>query len=565
MMPLDEFAYLEGMDLGLIVLDVDLTVYFWNPWLAKQTNISADQAQGLRLGQLVSVSNGAALQREIDASLRHGSSTYLDLALSGYLLPVPRVGNMAAFPMMQQSVHVMPLGEDHDGRVLVMIHDITAVKTYQMELEQKMGEVEGLNQQLMTDAQTGLATRAKLMCDLETTDQAKVALISIDNFRDINALYGFAACTIAIRDFAGMLLKSFEGLPYNLRVYKLVGNEFALLADKDFLDQRFIAFTQAMANQLNSASFRSDDLEVPFAISVGVSLQEGNLMRHANLAMLNAQGDHTSCFRVYDDSLDNGDEVARNMEAVNEVKHALIDKRFVPYYQAICDCKTHQVVKFESLIRMVRSDGKIWSPIFFLDTSKRARLYPYLTREMIKQTVRYFRDTPYCFTLNLSVEDILNAETVVFLKRQLKTAKISGRVTLELLEDEGIEKLNEVTEFLDEMRAMGCKVAIDDFGSGYSNFDYLTKLNVDYIKIDGSIIKKIHQDKNARIVAGSIVHFAKQLGIKVVAEFVCSAEIAQVALELDIDLLQGYHLSEPVPDVTAVIERLGFQSEQGEV
>jgi len=551
------FSRLEGLDIGLMVLDGDLVVHSWNAWLVRKSAVSIDQARSTPLRALFPEANLNILLEHVQLVLRTGEAICLNASETSSFIPLPLKNPCALFSVIQQRVSIAPLEGSDGSQVLVTIHDVTQERIDHALLEKKMEEVESLHRQLSIDSQTSLPTRAKLMQDMEPMKGIKIALISIDNYRDINNMFGFSACIKALRYFASILTSSFEGLPYDLRVYKLVGNEFALLADHHFADQRFIAFTRGVANHLNSASFRNDDFDIPFAISAGVCLGREQIMRRANLAMSEAQRDHTSCFKIYHDGLDNFEGIQQNIAAVRELKSALNAGRLIPYFQAICDSKTHQVVKFETLVRLKRSDGKIWSPFFFLDAAKRARLYPYLTREVIKRAMRYFRNTPYHFTLNLSIEDILNVETVTYLKRQLLSNNIANRVTLEILEDEGIEQLDEVTKFLSEMRDLGCEIAIDDFGSGYSNFDYLTKLDVDYIKIDGSIIKHIHDDKNARIVASSIVNFAQQLNIKVVAEFVCSAEIAAVALELGIDLLQGYHLSEPVPDVEAVIKRLG--------
>lgn len=95
------------------------------------------------------------------------------------------------------------------------------------------------------------------------------------------------------------------------------------------------------------------------------------------------------------------------------------------------------------------------------------------------------------------------------------------------------------------MKDLGCKIAIDDFGTGYSNFDYLMKLNVDFVKIDGSMIKYINQDLNAKIVTELIVSFTKKLNIKTIAEFVHSKEIHEIVTDMGIDYSQGFYLGEP--------------------
>jgi len=116
---------------------------------------------------------------------------------------------------------------------------------------------------------------------------------------------------------------------------------------------------------------------------------------------------------------------------------------------------------------------------------------------------------------------------------------------VEIVESEGIESFDEVFLFVEALRAYGCRIAIDDFGSGYSNFSYLSKINIDFIKIDGSLIKDIDKDENQRIVVESILHFAKAQGIKTIAEFVENKEIFDILVELGVDFSQGFFFSKP--------------------
>jgi EAL domain-containing protein (putative c-di-GMP-specific phosphodiesterase class I) len=115
------------------------------------------------------------------------------------------------------------------------------------------------------------------------------------------------------------------------------------------------------------------------------------------------------------------------------------------------------------------------------------------------------------------------------------------------LESEGIENYETINEFITEIKKYGAAVAIDDFGAGYSNFVYITKLDIDYIKIDGSIIKNIDTDITSQIITKTIIDFASQLNIKTVAEFVHSQSIHKYLQTLPLNNLQGYYFGEPSP------------------
>ena len=124
---------------------------------------------------------------------------------------------------------------------------------------------------------------------------------------------------------------------------------------------------------------------------------------------------------------------------------------------------------------------------------------------------------------------------------------VSQRVIFEIVESESIENFQEVQKFIKSVKELGCRIAIDDFGTGYSNFEYLMRLEADFIKIDGSIIKEILNDKNSEIITSVIVDFAKKTNILVIAEYVESEEIYMKIKELGIDKSQGYYFGEPKP------------------
>ena len=124
---------------------------------------------------------------------------------------------------------------------------------------------------------------------------------------------------------------------------------------------------------------------------------------------------------------------------------------------------------------------------------------------------------------------------------------IAHRLTLEVVEDEGIENFDEIVNFIKDIKKNGVSIAIDDFGSGYSNFEYLVKLNADTVKIDGSLIKNIDKNKEMLEVVKLIVEFAKKIGLKTIAEFVSSKEIADIVDGLDIASSQGFYYAQPKP------------------
>ena len=127
----------------------------------------------------------------------------------------------------------------------------------------------------------------------------------------------------------------------------------------------------------------------------------------------------------------------------------------------------------------------------------------------------------------------------------LDSSDIAPWIIFELLESEGIENYKEVMSFIEDVKSYGAKIAIDDFGSGYSNFERIVELQIDFLKIDGSLIKNIHQNDDMKIITKTIVNFAKELGIKTVAEFVHSKEVLKEVEALGVDYAQGFYIGKP--------------------
>ena len=164
---------------------------------------------------------------------------------------------------------------------------------------------------------------------------------------------------------------------------------------------------------------------------------------------------------------------------------------------------------------------------------------------MLEKSFKKFYNNEFEFSVNLTIDDILNIEIQDYIFELLNKYGIGKRVVFEIVESESIENFTQVVSFIKNVKAFGCKIAIDDFGTGYSNFEYLMKLEADFIKIDGSMIKNIDTDKNAKMVVETIVNFAKKMNMKTIAEFVENEKILKIVNELGIDYSQGYYFRAP--------------------
>ena len=181
--------------------------------------------------------------------------------------------------------------------------------------------------------------------------------------------------------------------------------------------------------------------------------------------------------------------------------------------------------------------------------AKNTKYYFDITKVVIEESFKNFRDLDVSFSINLSADDILNHDISQYIEENLSNFPKPSNITFEILESEQIEQFEPILEFIRKVRKYGVKIAIDDFGSCYSNFSYLLQIRPDYLKIDGSIIKKIATDENALLVAKTIVQFAKLSNFKVIAEFVDSEEVFKQGREIGVDMFQGYYLGMPLQNL----------------
>ncbi|MBO4493336.1 MAG: EAL domain-containing protein, partial [Ruminococcus sp.] len=208
---------------------------------------------------------------------------------------------------------------------------------------------------------------------------------------------------------------------------------------------------------------------------------------------------------------------------------------------------------YESLMRLEDEKGTVYFPGSFQPVARSyGLLYDSISSIMIKKVFDKFRDIEdKSVSLNLSIRDIKNSEIVDYIYEFLSTAKHPENFVFEILENEDIDNYDEMVRFVDRIHDYGAQIAIDDFGSGFSNLLHIARINCDYLKIDGSIVKKCCEDeKSANLIA--LISDWKKLSnnnFSIIAEFVENEDIQKILLDFGIDYSQGYLFSKPGPDI----------------
>jgi len=405
---------------------------------------------------------------------------------------------------------------------------------------------EKLMEQFYVDYLSSLPNLYKLRSDLEKNEEFTLIILNIDNFKILNDFYGFIVGDFILESVAVKLKSFFKNTP----VYRVASDEFAIVLDKKLSFYELKNYLRELSLEISHLEFvyAHTEIFVDSTLSSCSSSSNDNIFSKVNMALKYAKEEGLK-FWIYEDSMQTGEEYENNIKFAIKIRKALNEGGLIPYFQPIIDNKTEEIVKYEALSRLVDENGVVHPPNMFIPAAKKIKAYDKVTKEVINKTFETFSKNRLEFSINLSFEDIVNPEINKFIIDKLKISKMGSRVTFELLESEKVKDFQKVIRFFNEIKRFGVKVAIDDFGSGFSNFSYMTKLSPDFIKIDGSLIKELDIDKNAQIVVETIVDFAKKLGIKTVAEYVHSSTVLSAVKRMEIDYSQGFYIDKPQPQI----------------
>ncbi|MFY9142032.1 EAL domain-containing protein [Sulfuricurvum sp.] len=426
--------------------------------------------------------------------------------------------------------------ESMQNRVYEYSHEI---KSINKNLEIKVAEqTHEATRHLYYDNLTALPNRLKLQEDLNVKPSNTVAILNIDDFKEINDFFGIDAGDWLLTQIAHWLTEM------KLSPYRLGGDEFAFRLKPGSSTTEFRHDIEILLSLLSEKLFMIADETVHVRATVGIAVDSDKPLIHADVA-LNKARKLKLPYSVYDQSEGIEQQYQANIAMSAQIRQALVEHRIVCQYQPIVSCISGKIEKFETLVRIRNEDGSLIGPYEFLPIAQKTKLYHHITQEVVYQSCNLFASRHEQFSINLSSSDILDSRTVATIENILRQTGTANRVIFEILESEGIENFDEVASFIGRMKALGAKIAIDDFGTGYSNFENILKLNVDILKIDGSLIKSIDQNPRHRIVVEAIVDFAHRIGIDTVAEYVTSEEVLKNITELGVTYAQGFHTGKP--------------------
>jgi len=453
-----------------------------------------------------------------------------------------KTGFFFLFSMVLASIYL------HYTPLALLLSLVLFIFTY-MYIDKLLKERIKLRQELhkhtYTDTNTGLPNRLQLLQDKQKIDPnhlATLILINIDSFQNTNNFYGHTFGDRFLKIIGQWLNANLP--PVDASLYKFEADIYAIFIKGTFSEYNLKKYLKKLSLKVTKDRIICEEVEVDTTLSIGAVQAKTNLLKRASIACKEAKKKRMP-YCVYEENSHKEAEYLHNMQMNHTLKEALAKDFIVPFFQPILNLQTHTIEKYETLMRIQKEDGGYYLPHEFLEIAKHSKIYSKLSISLIQKAFETFQISSNSFSINLSYLDMTNIVTTTFILEKLEEFNVGPWVIFEILESEGIENYDAVLGFIEKVKAYGAKIAIDDFGSGYSNFERISELRVDYIKIDGSLIKNIDKNEDMKIIAKTIVAFAKELGIKTIAEYVHSEEILACVQAIGIDYAQGFYIGKP--------------------
>ncbi|MBD2126848.1 EAL domain-containing protein [Microcoleus sp. FACHB-1] len=546
---------------AVITINAKGLVEYLNPVASELTGFPPQEAQGKPLSEIVRIVNETT--RELcegpaETAMRSGKQVCLDKPT----LLITREGDELAVdncatPLRASDNQII-------GAVLVL-RDVTVAR----HIEQQ------LSWQASHDALTGLVNRRefenclqKAVLSAKASDQQHaLCYLDLDQFKLVNDTCGHIAGDELLRQVTALFQSQVRTSD---TLARLGGDEFGLLLFHCPLDAA-LRVASKLLGQLQEFRFVWQDKTFSIGVSIGLVAIDANtqsmtsVMSAADSACYAAKNKGRNRVQVYqaDDR-----ELAiqqSQMQWVTRLTQALEENRFRLYYQSIVPSRqtSSLATHYEILLRLVDEQGNLVSPMAFIPAAERYNLMPAIDRWVIRtlftslgqhyrenrNPCHFLEDGCDClYAINLSGTSLNDEQFIDFVREQLALYQVPPQVIcFEITETVAIANLRQAAQFMRSLKQVGCRFALDDFGSGMSSFAYLKNLPVDYLKIDGGFVRQIVDEPTDLAMVEAINHIGHVMGLQTIAEFVENEAILEKIAAIRVDYAQGYGISQPRP------------------
>ena len=270
------------------------------------------------------------------------------------------------------------------------------------------------------------------------------------------------------------------------------------------------------------------------------------ILHKAYIARASADGT-TSLYYARFEDMGTGLQSSRDeAQIMHDVQQIIEDHRFKAAYQPIIHAKTGKAEYYECLLRIVNPGEAPTSAGGLIPIAEKMNFIKVIDRIMLKKVVEQLKNNPELkLTFNISNATTDDAEWLKMAGKLFKNPELASRVLIEITETAAHRDLRETAYFVASLQGLGCQVALDDFGAGYTSFRQLKALSVDMVKIDGTYIKDIVSNRDNQVFLKTLIDFTSNYGLKTIAEFVETGDVAKMLIDMNVDYLQGYYFGKP--------------------
>ena len=528
---------------AIICINASGSIYLWNKKAEAMFGYAASDVMGKKIHDLI-------VPEKYRERAYRGMETFPQTGMGpvvGKTIELTALRNDGTEFPIELTISAMNIrGEWHTSGI---IRDITERKRFELQMVYLANR----------DPLTNLLNRRRFCEELEgwlaqtRRFEIKGALLffDLDNFKYINDSHGHQAgdkLLISIADLLRARLRETDILA------RMGGDEFAII-----LPHADVSLAESVANQIRELVLHHTSVEGNYppgiTVSVGIAMFPGHadtaetLLTCADLAMYKAKEEGRNRVCIY--TTEQKTQVESRLMWEKRIREALNRDGFVLFLQPIMDIRQNCIIGHEALLRMINEKGEIVAPSDFLDIAERFGLINDIDRWVVSRAIHLIQklqqdNKPTYLEVNLSGRSFADKQLLPLIRNELAATGIdTATLIFEITETSVIENMAAAQLFIAELKSLGCRFALDDFGIGFSSFNYLKHLPVDYLKIDGSFIRNLAHDTVDQHLVKAMVEVARGLGKKTTAEFVENEETLRLLREYGVDYAQGYHVGKP--------------------
>lgn len=530
---------------GVITLDVQQRILYANPSTSQLLDLPSAQLLGRNIAEVLGFV--PELIATHNASLAHAKKSNSDNHV--HWITRPGKDNVA----VRVSITALESESKHSGTVIVL-HDVSQEQNYMRMLAWQASH----------DALTGLQNRASFEQYLEQIigrQQASLLQLNLDHFKMINATYGHSVGDEVLRQVCHLLRSA---LRESDALARIGGDEFAILLT-NCPPHAAMQTAERLRKSVHELNVHWHQKNLHTGVSIGVvhiephhSSAPQSLLSMADNACKHAKESGRNRISVYNPFNRIFQRYQGDMEWVQRLRSSLENNQFSLMAQTVYPLKPQPKgmggVHFEVLLRLQDGQGPLIAPSVFIPIAERYDLMPHIDRWVVRNTLKLLRthlsegaNISTC-SINLSGASLGDSELLDFIRHNIWEHGVSAeKLCFEITETSAIASVESATFMITELRKLGCRFSLDDFGSGMASFKYLQQLPVDYLKIDGSFVQDMLKNPSNHAMVEAIHHIGRVLGKHTVAEFVGDAATFEALKAMGVDYAQGFYIAPPVP------------------